>query len=401
MREFFVYGFKSRGNIGNKSNRTYDDKRRQIESWLGEYMSFTQSTSGKALFISVDSREVVHNPLYKAFKTSTFSNYDVFLHFCILDMLSEGEALSVGDITEKLQNVYFEKTDRNIELEEKTVRLKLKNYVKLGILSQKTGIRKKQYYSLSVNQIDLLSWHDAIEFYSETNPIGVVGSFLLDRKELNSLRSCFWYKHHYMLYAIDSEIVEAVFVGISEKKYLEIITISKKNQKNKIEVYPIKLYVSTQNGRQYLLCHETGASGLNFIRLDKIKEVKVKENCGNYREYENEYISCKPYLWGVIAGNAKDITHIEMTIAVSENEDFIVKRLEREKRNGHVYKINEHQYKYVVDTYDAMELMPWIRTFIGRIDKLESSNQYFAKKFYEDMEQLYSLYLGGDENVVQ
>ena len=66
MREFFVYGFKYRGDIGEKSDRTYDDRRRQIESWLGDYMSFKQSASGKAQFISVDSREVVHNPLYPA-----------------------------------------------------------------------------------------------------------------------------------------------------------------------------------------------------------------------------------------------------------------------------------------------------------------------------------------------
>ena len=35
MREFFVYGFKNRGDFDEKSGRTYDDRRRQIESWLG------------------------------------------------------------------------------------------------------------------------------------------------------------------------------------------------------------------------------------------------------------------------------------------------------------------------------------------------------------------------------
>ena len=400
VREFFVYGFKSRGDIGDKSDRTYDDKRRQIESWLGEYMSCTQSAAGKAQYISVDSREVIHNPLYKAFKTSTFSTYDVLLHFCILDMLSEDDELSIRDIADKLQADYFDKMNHGIEIEEKTVRTKLQNYAKLGILTQKTGIRKKQYYSLAVNRVDLSSWYDAIEFFSETTPIGVIGSFILDKKELSGYQSSFWYKHHYMLYAMDSEIVETVFDGISEKRYLEIITISKRNQKNKMEVYPIKLYVSTQNGREYLLCHETGASGLNFIRLDNIQDAKVKGKCDTYEEFENEYISRKPYLWGVISGNAKDIVHIEMTIEASEKEDYIVNRLEREKRNGRVYKMNEHQYKYVVDTYDAMELMPWIRTFIGRIVKLESSNSYLKKKFDEDMNFLYSMYLGGDEDAI-
>lgn len=400
MREFFVYGFKNRGDFDEKSGRTYDDRRRQIESWLGDYMSFKHSASGKAQFISVDSREVIHNPLYKAFKTNSFTDYDILLHFCLLDMLSEDDELSISDIVDRLQLEYFDEMNQGIIIEEKTVRTKLQNYTKLGILAQKTGIRKKQYYSLAINRIDLRSWFDAISFFSETSPIGVIGSFLLDQKELRAYQSSFWFKHHYMLYAVDSEIAECILEGIAEKKVMEIATISKRKKSNKLKVYPIKLYVSTQNGREYLLCHEIGGSGINFVRIDNIRECKIKGKCDNYLEYENKYESSKPYLWGVICGNAKDITHIEMTIRIAENEDFIVNRLEREKRNGHVYKINNHQYKYVVDTYDAMELMPWIRTFIGRIENLESSNSYLKEKFNEDMKKMYSMYLGGDDHAI-
>lgn len=400
MREFFVYGFKYRGDIGGKSDRTYDDRRRQIESWLGDYMSFKQSASGKAQFISVDSREVIHNPLYKAFKSSSFTVNDILLHFCILDMLTESDGMSISDIADRLHSEYFDEMNQNILIDEKTIRTKLQDYAKLGILTQKMGPRKKQFYSLAVNRLDLRSWFDAIAFYSEINPLGVIGSFLLDKKEFEGYESSFWFKHHYMLYAMDSEIVENILTAINEKKYLVIATIGKKNQKNKIEVYPIKLYVSTQNGREYLLCHETGGSGMIFVRLDNIREASVKEKCNRYQEFENEYESSRAYLWGVITGNAKDIAHVEMTIRVAENESFIVDRLEREKRNGHVYKINDHQYKYVVDTYDAMELMPWIRTFIGRIDKLESSNSYLKKKFDDDMNEMYSMYLGGDDSAI-
>lgn len=400
MREFFVYGFKYRGNIGEKSDRTYDDRKRQIESWLGDYMSFKQSASGKAQFISVDSREVVHNPLYKAFKSSSFTTNDILLHFCILDMLTESEGMSISDITDMLHYDYFDEMNQDILIDEKTIRIKLQDYEKLGILTKRTGARKKQYYSLAVNRVDLRSWFDAIAFFSETNPLGVIGSFLLDKRELEGYEPSFWFKNHYMLYAMDSEIVENIFEAIHEKKFLVITTIGKKKQKNKIEVFPIKLYVSTQNGREYLLCHETGGSGIIFVRLDNIREISVKGKCDHYQEYENEYESSKAYLWGVIAGNAKDIAHIEMTVQVADNEDFIVNRLEREKRNGHVYKLNDHQYKYAVDTYDAMELIPWIRTFIGRIDKLESSNAYLKKKFDEDMEKMYSMYLGGDDSAI-
>ena len=37
MRQFYVYGFKVRSDFDAKSARTYDNERRRVESWLGEY----------------------------------------------------------------------------------------------------------------------------------------------------------------------------------------------------------------------------------------------------------------------------------------------------------------------------------------------------------------------------
>lgn len=182
IREFFIYGIKKRSDFSDKSGRTYDNRRRKIESWLDGYMSFQQSASGKAQIISVDSREVVHNPLYKAFKTKNFSDYDILLHFCILDMLAGGKELAFRNIAGKLQEYGFSGEENVIN--ERTIRLKLQEYEKLGILKVRTEGKKKQYYSLSADAVDLVSWQDAIEFFSETEPMGIVGSFLLDRKEL-------------------------------------------------------------------------------------------------------------------------------------------------------------------------------------------------------------------------
>ena len=34
MRDFYVYGFKSRDDYTKKSARSYDDEKRRIDSWL-------------------------------------------------------------------------------------------------------------------------------------------------------------------------------------------------------------------------------------------------------------------------------------------------------------------------------------------------------------------------------
>ena len=87
MREFYVYGFKSRNDYDKKSARSYDDERRRLESWLGDYMRFERNRDGKNMFISIDSRVTVHNPLYRAFKAKSFTDRDITLHFIIFDIL--------------------------------------------------------------------------------------------------------------------------------------------------------------------------------------------------------------------------------------------------------------------------------------------------------------------------
>ena len=63
MKEFFIYGFKTREEYDKKSARSYDNERRRIQSYLGDLVSFRQTPSGKNMFISLDGRSVTHNPL--------------------------------------------------------------------------------------------------------------------------------------------------------------------------------------------------------------------------------------------------------------------------------------------------------------------------------------------------
>ena len=56
MREFYVYGFKTRMEYNKKSPRSYDDERRRIESWLGDHMRFIRTPEGKNVFLSIPPR---------------------------------------------------------------------------------------------------------------------------------------------------------------------------------------------------------------------------------------------------------------------------------------------------------------------------------------------------------
>ena len=71
LRSFYVYGFRHRNEFTQKSARSYDNERRRVESWLGDYMSFGRDAEGRRVFLSVDSRVIKENPLYRAFRTKS------------------------------------------------------------------------------------------------------------------------------------------------------------------------------------------------------------------------------------------------------------------------------------------------------------------------------------------
>ena len=407
MREFYIYGYKSRDDFKTEiSGSSYDNGKRRLSSWLKGYIQTAYTSSRKRIqYISVDSREIIHNPLYNAFKAKIFTGNDIRFYFFLMDMLSGKDHLSVNEIITGMHEDYINQlTKHNFKADDKwtmgvrTVEMRLNEFTEMGILIKDSESYQCTRYSMAKDPVNMRSWYDAIEFFSETNPVGVIGSYLLDREVFKNETPVFWYKHHYMLYAMESEILEVLLKGMTEKKYVEITWADKKGKEIKNVVYRMKLYVSTQNGREYLVCRKKNRTGIIFIRIDSICTAATEKDCELTQQYEQEYQTYKPYLWGTVSGNPQKIEHVEMILHVYENETYILERLEREKRNGQICKIDEEHYKYTVDTFNAMELMPWIRTFTGRIDRLESSDTELEKKYQEDMERLYQMYFGGEDD---
>lgn len=83
-----------------------------------------------------------------------------------------------------------------------------------------------------------------------------------------------------------------------------------------------------------------------------------------------------------------------MTIHAAPTETFIPERLVREGRQGTVVKIDDQTWHYTVHVYDAAELLPWVRTFFGRIQRLECSNSYVLQTLREDLRAMAQMYEG-------
>ncbi len=266
MREFYVYGFKSRDEFTRKSSRSYDDERRRLESWLGDYMQFRHTPEGKQIFLSVDSRTSSHNPLYKAWKTKSFTDGDITLHFILLDVLSMSErAMSIKEITEKVDEYLSVFTQPRL-FDESTVRKKLKEYANEGIfVTEKHG--KTLYYKKSEDE-DFYNT-DILDFFSEVSPCGVIGSFLLD--QMGRHKDCFVFKHHYITGAVDSGIICRLFQAMREKRSITMESINRhKGHISENKAIPLQILISVQSGRQHLMAYMPKFKRISAFRISII-----------------------------------------------------------------------------------------------------------------------------------
>mgnify|MGYP005774276029 CR=1 FL=1 len=461
MREFYVYGFKSRGEYNQKSARSYDDERRRIESWLGEYMRFAETADGRNYFISVDSRAISENPFYKAWKTKSFTDGDITLHFAIFDVLWSPEIkLTLAELTDEIDSLL----SSGFDFDESTLRKKLKEYADEGIIViEKRG---RQVIYSRAHDVDISGLRDVLDFFSEVAPCGVIGSFLCDKltsdRRLNSdkmpdgsqsndnilsgssqsndnILSCgsqssdniiptssqsngvqltsgchsnlvnssagsvFCFKHHYITEAIDSDVMASLFDAMRKKSYVLLDNFSRRSQKSRtLRLLPLKIYISVQNGRQHLIAYNEN-SRFGSYRLDYISNVRLCEPAADFDRLRAALAKKETRMWGVMCGSDARCERVEFEIYVGADEEYIVNRLEREKRCGSIEKIDNTHYRYTTEVYDSNELLPWIRTFISRITRLKCSNRAVENRFREDVKEMYHMYQGdgGDTTAVQ
>lgn len=433
MRDFYVYGFMSRDDFKQKKSlRSYDNEKRRIESYLSDCMSFRVDENGKAVFFSVDSSEISTNPLYRAFKAKSFTKNDITLNFIILDILYDGAAAAASEIADRITSEYLCFFDIPVMVDVSTVRNKLSEYEAYGILTAKKQ-GKRLLYLLNKTEINLGSISEALMFFSEVSPLGVVGSYLLDKcmydimppDNRSSLYLCasteesehpaakqhtistsacdnllISYKHHYIMHALESEIVYELLKAIHNKQKVEIINHSTRSEVPiSLEIIPLRFMVSVQGGRRYMAAFSDRSKAILSFRLDYIKSVKPKGVCDDFDTHDKRLNEILSNTWGASFGKGRNLEHLTMLLDIPHNERFIINRIKREGRNGVLSKVDENTYKYEISVYDATEMIPWLRTFIGRILSLECDNKAVVRTFYNDLKALYSIY-GGDTGAV-
>ena len=306
-----------------------------------------------------------------------------------MDILKSGESYSLTDILNKIDSDYLSYFSKPLLFDESTLRKKLKEYEALGLIkSEKTS--KKLEYNLVNDDIEAKDYKDVIRFFTEENILGVIGSYIEDKFE--NADEYISFKIRYIMNAYDTEVVFEILRAIENENKVKIQTFASAKEK---EYIPLKLYVSKQGGRNYLMCKGMEDNRFYSIRTDYIKSVRQGLKANDFSIVKTRFEDISRHIWGVSYNGGK-LEQLDMDRYVGTGEEYIVSRLEREKRCGKVTKLDEETYRFSVDLYDSYELVPWIRTFFGRIKRLKCSNRMVSDQIKFDIVKMSKQY--GEEN---
>lgn len=391
VRDFFVYGFKTRDEFKDKSPRTYDNERRRLESWLGPYVQKDYVSKGSNISLAIDSNLLDTNPLFQVWETKSFTDNDIILHFLILDLLENGKALTAEEITDRLLTEYDALFDTQ------TVRRKCNAYEKEGLLYKKKEGKTVRYYldnSLTIWLKNNPAVMDALAFYQIAGNLGIIGNEILE--QLDARNQTFRVKHSFFVHTLEEEILLCLLNAMNQKSNVQLeLKGSKKGMVTSTQVVPLQIFTSTRSGRRFLCGYLNKTRRFSCYRLDTIKNVVLLDEALEYDDLQRKLDRNRARLWGVSFQNEnrRHLDKLTMTLQVYEpTENYILERLKREGRGGTVTKLERNIYQYEIEVFDCNEMLPWIRTFIGRILSLECTAKSVEHRFYQDLQTMYEMY---------
>lgn len=396
-RDFLVYGYKCRSDYTKKSSRSYDNERRRIESYLTGYIKWETSSRGKNLFISTDSADLSQNPLFSVWETKSFTTNDCLLHFCLFAILNNHPGLTAQEACDILYEQYLSCFDSHPMPDTMTVRNKLNEYADVGLFKkQKQG--KTLLYSINdtpFNQFlpEILNrLLTPVHFFENITPAGVLGYFV--RRDSGQDHDLFSFRHLFTSHTLDDEVLIRILDAIQQKKMIHFETCgSRSNHNFRQTTLPLKVVINVKHGRRYLLAYNKKRNNFASFRLDYLKNVDVLEESPHFEKRLAELETRLSSTWGVFLSQRNHLEQLEMVLSIDEStESYVLTRLKREGKHGTIEKIADNTFVYRIEVTDTQEMVPWLRTFIGRIVSINGSNQRVIKQFIIDIKRMAAIY---------
>ena len=86
------------------------------------------------------------------------------------------------------------------------------------------------------------------------------------------------------------------------------------------------------------------------------------------------------------------MTPLTVTIHIGTDEGFIRERIARELRCGICETLDTQTVRLTLDVFDPKEVLPWLRTFTGRILSVEGGSAAVREQFSSDLARMHDMY---------
>lgn len=438
LRDYYSYGFRKMADYmpdsGRASeNHTVGDDWRRLTHILKEASGIKWSKNRKeVMFASADSQSMDENPFFRVYRFCKHKPERIQDFLLLMAALSDrieprrAEDMSVSEeedsragpdgvrtlTTGELVRAIHGSAD-NYDDPNRTPKNHWKPLLELGLVrAQKKGGRL--YWELPAPTLGNIlkagrqagrdferHFADALAFYANYLRFGEAGMFLQDR--MGAASGLFRFRHEYFMQSLN-DFNLADLLHAMEKKLWCRVRYSRAfgGRETEILCYPLQIRTSSDTGREYLMYYEPFHRSYTAIRLEFIDAVAYYED-GRVREalpalaanFDGDIANAKQSLrlsWGVAStivteGNAARPVEpytVRFRIRWDRNkEKYIPDRLRRERRIGVVSapvpgeRPGEMTAEFTVKVSDPREILPWIRSFYGRIVSWEGTENVF------------------------
>lgn len=406
VREIYVESFHSPNghiSIHSPSGRSEGEAKSRLHAFFEE--NFITKNSENEDVLKFDSRTVNKNPLFAIWKMCHFKPEYLTRDFALVDLLSTKEykeGLSDYDLKSDDSGKNKLEFYAGRPISHKQLTPYIENLRTNGILDVKESFNeegkllKRIYKLVDTRKIQNLIKEKteiiaAIQFASETFPCGVIGSYILDSIDEETSCPIFNFKHHFIYNTLDSEVMYTIFSAINEKRFVKI-----KRKIDIIQVTPIQVRFSARDGRTYLVYYadDEKYKGFNIANFENIVSVEKSDNCSYFDSLIEEYNSIKNRLWGKsIKIGINKTEHVDFTIQYEDSEIYIPQRLQREAFSGHIENNpNKNEATFSAELLDPQELIPWIRSYFGRITQFHFENKELQQQLEDEIKKMYAMY---------
>lgn len=276
----------------------------------------------------------------------------------------------------------------------------LKKYVRMGLLHQRKEGKAFLYAMAGLRPFGpgsegLLDrfpgLRDALVFFSEDSPLGILGSQIMDASCLEN--ELFSFRDRYVSQTLDSIVLYDLLEAIREKKLVRAYAEKTDPYMQPVRLLqPVAILSDMQLGRQFLFGWDPSAQKYASLRLDIIRRVAQTDAPLWDEAADQGGQDMLSHVWSSRVWN-EDIHHLQAFISYDPQEEpYIRTRVYRECRNAIVEEIQPGFLRVVADVYDPMELMPWLLSFTGRIEKLLSPDSKAQARFCEHVESMLRRY---------